>query len=143
MQDLPGDPFPMLADGTVACDDSVDLYGSTWQAMESLVDAGVTKSIGVSNFSCAQIETLMRTASIKPVVNQVESHPLLPQQKLLSVCQKHDILLTAYSPFAGSPTPQADGSLIASDMKAKLFESEMTKGLAAKYKKTVAQILRS
>ena len=141
MHDKPGVPFPLEEDGTTAFDDSTDVYNETWKAMEQLVDRGIAKSIGVSNFSSAQIETLVQTARIKPVVNQVESHPLLPQEKLLATCKKHDIVLTAYSPFAGSPRPAADGTLVPSDLKAKLYESEITKGLAIKYKKSVNQIL--
>ena len=133
--------WPLDSEGNLVFDDTVDLFGGTWKAMEELVDSGVTKSIGVSNFSVKQIEELVSTARIKPVTNQVECHPLLPQNKLLEVCQKHGIILTAYSPFGGNPRPQADGSFAESDVKKKLFTNEMLKSLAEKYKKSESQIL--
>lgn len=54
--------------------------------MEGLVKEGKAKHIGVSNFSLAQVEKLLETASIKPVVNQIELHPLLAQRKLVGTC---------------------------------------------------------
>ena len=71
----------------------------------------------------------------------MESHPVLPQNKLLRVCKQHGIILTAYSPFAGSPFPTPDGAWAPCPIKERLFASDIVKGLAAKYKKTPAQVL--
>ena len=58
------------------------------EAMEKLVDDGLVKHIGVSNFSTKQVEDLLEYARIKPVINQVELHPLLAQRKLVGVCAR-------------------------------------------------------
>ena len=145
MKDLPEETWidycPRNADGSIAYDDSIDMYGETWQAMEELVDSGLVRSIGVSNFSCSQLETLFKTARIKPAVNQVESHPLWPCEEMIALCKRLSVLMTAYLPFGGTPSKKQDGSVEESDVRKRLFESEKVKHLAAKYKKTAGQIL--
>ena len=78
---------------------------STWAAMEACVDAGLTKHIGVSNFSIKKIDDLLHTARIKPAMNQVEMHPFLQQATLVDHCHKHGIQLTAYSPLGSNDRP--------------------------------------
>ena len=56
--------------------------------MEELVDSGLVRHLGVSNFSVKQVEELLDVARIKPVANQVELHPFLPQRKLVGVCAR-------------------------------------------------------
>ena len=56
--------------------------------MEELVDSGLVRHLGVSNFSVKQVEELLECARIKPVANQVELHPFLPQRKLVGVCAR-------------------------------------------------------
>eukprot|EP00741_Cyanophora_paradoxa_P000600 tig00000411_g577.t1 len=75
----------------------------TWEAMEALVDAGLVRTIGVSNFKIRDLEELLSYARIKPAVNQVELHPYLAQPKLLDFCTKRGIHLTAYSPLGAQP----------------------------------------
>ena len=58
------------------------------EAMEELVDRGLVRHLGVSNFSVKQVEELLEYARIKPVANQVELHPFLPQRKLVGVCAR-------------------------------------------------------
>lgn len=75
---------------------------TTWAAMESLVDQGLTTSIGVSNCGPARLAQLLDGSRIPPAVNQVELHPYLPQPELLDFCADNSIHVTAYSPL-GSP----------------------------------------
>jgi diketogulonate reductase-like aldo/keto reductase len=73
----------------------------TWVEMEKLVDAGLVKSIGVSNYTVALLDDLLSYARIHPQVNQVELHPYLQQPRLREYCTKHNIHLTAYAPLGG------------------------------------------
>ncbi|CAH2106512.1 unnamed protein product [Euphydryas editha] len=127
------DPFPTNADGKVIYSD-VD-YIDTWKAMEKLVDIGLTKSIGLSNFNSIQIERVLNVARIKPVTNQVECHPYLSQQKLFDFCKAREITLTAYSPLGSPKRPWAKPG------EPNLLEEPKIQSLATKYKKSPVQIL--
>ena len=71
----------------------------TWRAMEALVDAGLVKTIGMSNFPLRFVEQILCLARIKPAVLQVESHPYLPLRKMVGVCRRKGIQMVAYSPL--------------------------------------------
>lgn len=79
----------------------------TWEAMESACEKGLTRHIGVSNFSVQKLQKLLSSCKQKPEVNQVEHHPLLQQQALLEYCASEGILITAYSPLGSMDRPQA------------------------------------
>ncbi|XP_005688196.1 PREDICTED: prostaglandin F synthase 1 isoform X1 [Capra hircus] len=93
------DPIPEDTHGNITFD-TVDLC-ITWEALEKCKDAGLTKSIGVSNFNHKQLEKILNKPGLKykPVCNQVECHPYLNQSKLLEFCESKDILLIAYAPL--------------------------------------------
>ncbi|XP_050545999.1 1,5-anhydro-D-fructose reductase-like [Daktulosphaira vitifoliae] len=110
-------------------------YTDTWKAMEQCVTKGLVKSIGLSNFNIKQIKDILEIASIKPVVNQVESHPYLIQRKLKEFCDSHCIYLIAYGPL-GSP----HRSWAASDEHVVLNEPVVAE-IAANHNKKKAQIL--
>ena len=68
----------------------------TWGAMEELVDAGLVRTIGVSNFGVSLLRDLQAGARIQPSSLQVEMHPRLTQKKLLRFCDQEDIAVTAF-----------------------------------------------
>lgn len=126
--------FPTGADGKIVGDD-VD-YLEAYKALEDLVDAGLVRSIGVSNFNVEQLKRLLAVARIKPVTNQVELHPYLVQAELKKYCNDNGIVLTAYSPL-GNPGSAVNS---ASD-KDKLLKDPVVGKLATKYGKNAGQIL--
>lgn len=93
---------PRDAEGRILLDDTD--FTVTYAAMEELVGDKV-RTIGVSNFSIENFEKLSKSQRIPPAVNQIEIHPLLPQNELVKYCQEHNILVTAYSPLGSNDSP--------------------------------------
>lgn len=101
-------------------------YKEAWKALEYLYKEGRVKSIGVSNFQVHHLQDLLGDAEIKPVINQIEFHPYLTQQKVREFCKENEIQVEAWSPLmAGNG----------------LLENEILKEIAEKYNKTVAQVV--
>lgn len=73
-----------------------------WGNMEKLVDLGLVKCIGLSNFCRKDMDEIVKCAKIMPSVLQIESHPWLPQQSLIDYCSKLGIMVEAYSPLGTS-----------------------------------------
>lgn len=98
--------FPTLPDGNRDISQDWD-FTKTYNLMQKLLDLGKTKSIGVSNFSITNLKKLLNapTTTVKPVVNQVELHPYLPQHKLLQFAKENDIVLESYSPLGSTDSP--------------------------------------
>ncbi|BFZ55304.1 Alcohol dehydrogenase [NADP(+)] [Savitreella phatthalungensis] len=89
-----------------------DDHSTTWKAMEALVDDGLTKNIGVSNFCIERLDKLLKTARIKPVVNQVELHPYLVQSKLVEHGKSVGVHLSAYSPLGSQDSKLHDDPVV-------------------------------
>ncbi|KFM59367.1 Alcohol dehydrogenase [NADP(+)], partial [Stegodyphus mimosarum] len=70
--------------------------------MEKLVDKGLTRAIGLSNYNSEQVKLVYDAARIKPAVLQVECHAYLPQFELYEFCEKLGIAMTACAPL-GTP----------------------------------------
>jgi len=124
----PGDEQdPRDQNGSVLYDDGVTLF-DTWKAMESLVDHGRCRAIGLSDITLDGLLPLYESARIKPAVVQVESHPYLPETELLEFCKEKGIVLLAFVPLGHGtrPGPLEDPVIIA---------------IAARVGKTPAQVL--
>lgn len=89
---------------------SVDLdnwdFVKTWELMQELPKDKV-RAIGVSNFSINNLETLLKSSGnkITPAANQIEVHPMLPQQELIDYCKSKGIVVEAYSPLGSTDAP--------------------------------------
>ena len=73
---------------------------AAWRALEDAYKAGKLKVIGISNFQIGDIESLLQTAEIKPMVNQILLHISNTPLELMEYCQKNGIAVEAYSPIA-------------------------------------------
>lgn len=96
-----GDLMPLRPDGKRDLNDK-DVNTTVWPLMEQVLKTGKTKAIGVSNWSQPKLEALLKTAKVVPATNQIELHPLLPQQSLVDYCRSKGILAQAYSPLGSS-----------------------------------------
>ncbi|MEM7136955.1 MAG: aldo/keto reductase [Myxococcota bacterium] len=79
---------------------------ATWEAMVALSERGMTREVGVSNFTATKIKRVRDATGVTPAVNQVELHPYLQQDALIAACHEMGIGVTAYSPL-GSPDSAA------------------------------------
>ncbi|MEY8188719.1 aldo/keto reductase [Peribacillus simplex] len=102
-----------------------DKYLETWRALEKLYKDGKVKSIGVSNFHVHHLEKLFANSEVKPVVNQIELHPLLTQVEIRDYCAKHEIKVESWSPLG----------------RGNLLEEPTINHIAKKHGKTSAQVL--
>jgi len=111
----------------------------TWAAMETLVDSGLCRHIGVSNFSVAKLSALLNEARLKPEVNQIELHPYLQQPELLDFCRKNGVHVTAYSPLGSLDRPEG----LKTENEPILLEDSTISAIAEQQGFTPAQVLIS
>ncbi|ATP39853.1 aldo/keto reductase [Solibacillus sp. R5-41] len=100
-------------------------YAESWRALEDLYTAGKIKAIGVCNFNISHLQDLINTASVVPVINQVEFHPRLQQVELRAFCKEHNIQLEAWAPL----------------MQGGLLEDPTIAKIAEKYGKSNSQVI--
>ncbi|MEU1295963.1 aldo/keto reductase [Streptomyces sp. NPDC005840] len=86
----------------------VDRYVDSWRAMIRLRDDGLVRSIGVSNFTVGQLERLEDETGVLPAVNQIELHPMLPQEELRSYHSTKGVVTESWSPLGRGPELLAD-----------------------------------
>ncbi|WOL03755.1 non-functional NADPH-dependent codeinone reductase 2 [Canna indica] len=120
-------PFPVQIKDIVPLE-----LKAVWEAMEECQRRGLTRSIGVSNFTTKKLEELLQYAKIPPAVNQVEMNPVWQQKKLREFCMKKSIHVTAYSPIGGQDSFLSSKNLVR--------DSEVLEGIAKAKGKTVAQV---
>ncbi|MBC2147759.1 aldo/keto reductase [Listeria booriae] len=101
-------------------------YKDSWRAMERLYNEGLIKSIGVSNFHQHHLENLFTTANEKPVIDQIEIHPLLSQKPLKAYLESQDIVHEAWSPLAQG---------------GELLKNQTLQRIADKYNITIPQVI--
>jgi alcohol dehydrogenase (NADP+) len=124
----PGDEQdPRDQNGNVIYDNGVALL-DTWRAMESLVDGGRCRAIGLSDIALNELSPIYESARIKPAVVQVESHPYLPETELLEFCKEKGIVLLAFAPLGHGMRPG-------------LLEDPVISAIAVRIGKTPAQVL--
>ena len=124
----PGDDQdPRDQNGNVIYDEGVTLL-DTWRALESLVDHGKCRAIGLSDVGLNELLPIYESARIKPAVVQVEAHPYLPETELLEFCKAKGIVLLAFAPLGHGMRPGLLGDPVIS-------------AIAARVGKTPAQVL--
>ena len=103
-----------------------DTYGA-WRALEELYKEGKLRAIGISNHYVDRMVEFANFTNIKPMVNQMETHPLNQQKTLKDWADKYDIRLEAWAPFG--------------EGRNGLFENEVLKSIGQKYGKSTAQVM--
>ncbi|AJA48273.1 oxidoreductase, aldo/keto reductase [Clostridium pasteurianum DSM 525 = ATCC 6013] len=100
-------------------------FFETWRAMEKLYNEKLVKAIGVSNYEIHHLEELISNSDIKPVIDQVESHPYLIQQELKDYVDKNNIAFQAWSPLG----------------RGAVLKDPIIKIIAEQHNKSIAQVI--
>ena len=95
-----------------------------WKAMEEFYESGKTRAIGISNFNVKDINAILETCRIRPMVNQIKLHIGHRQEEITEHCRKNDILVEGYSPLATG----------------RILENPSISAIAEKYGRSVAQV---
>lgn len=132
-----GTSFPQSAEDFISPEEIP--LSETWAAMESCVEAGRIRHLGVSNFNIDKIKEIRKAAKLQPEMNQIELHPLLPQEKLIAYCQDNNMHLTAYSPLGSRDRPDSSKK----EDEPNLFDQKTIQKIANKHDVSVPQVLIS
>ena len=109
----------------------------TWNAMLEAKKQGLTRHVGVSNFSVPKLKDLISKTDELPEMDQVELHPYLQQKELLEFCKKNNIHNTAYSPLgSGDRTDE-----MKAENEPSLLENEVINEIAEKHDVSPAQVI--
>lgn len=122
--------YPKTESGDLRC--SSDDFVETWKAMEALVEKGLVRAIGLSNFNRSQITRILESCTIRPSVLQVECHPYLDQSDMIDFATKEGVVVTGFSPL-GYPG--------AADPRPKLIDDSTVRDIARRVGKSPAQVL--
>ena len=112
-----------------------------WPKMENLVEQGLTRSIGVSNYNVQNLLIILSLCKIKPAVNEVEFHPYLYQKDLKEFCDKVGIILFSYNPLVKGSYCKNRHAEIMKERQLDLLNEDIVQSLAKKYEKTPGQIV--
>ncbi|MCL2731525.1 MAG: aldo/keto reductase [Actinomycetia bacterium] len=91
----------------------IDRYVDSWRAMIKLREDGLVRSIGVSNFTAEHIDRLERETGVLPSVNQIEMHPLFPQEELRAALAAKGVAVESWSPLGRGSDLLADPAVTA------------------------------
>lgn len=103
-----------------------DYYGA-YRALEDLYEEGKLRAIGVSNFYPDRLVDIASFARIKPMVNQIETHPLNQQIEAHKWLEKYGVIHEAWAPFG--------------EGRGNMFSNPILQEIGSKYNKTVAQVI--
>ena len=104
-----------------------DVFIKNYKEMEKFYHDGLVRNIGVCNMDVPLLEKLLNECEVVPAINQIEVTPIFTQSEIQAYCQKHNILVMAYTPFAR--------------MHEKLFTNKKLIELSKKYDKKITQII--
>jgi diketogulonate reductase-like aldo/keto reductase len=121
------DQDPRDASGAVIYDKETTLL-DTWRGLESIVDGGKCRAIGLSDVTLEAVKSIYEAARIKPVVVHLEAHPYNPESEMLEYCKQNDIIMQAFAPLGHSMEPR-------------LLDDVVIVEIAKKVNKTPAQVL--
>lgn len=127
------DNFPRNENGEMSIDNTITIL-QTWKAMEKLVEKGLVKHIGVSNFTIELLEKMIKSGemTIMPYANQVELHLYMQQEPLIEYCNKHNIKIIGYSTLGSGDAGKRDIPV--------LLKDEVLNEIAKETGKSVAQV---
>lgn len=129
--------FPNVEGSGLTVRDEIEMEGDVnkaygmrkeiWQALESLVEAGKVRNIGVSNYLVPHLEEMSMYATIRPAVNQLELHPYLPRSDVQEWCRQHKVVVQAYG-------------AVVQDIYPDLLSEQVTKQIASAHSASPAQV---